>query len=46
MSSDSIPFLEASFSTCPPVALDVIGENFPLAGYLVDTFSVVSSLDA
>ena len=41
-----VPFLEASFPTSPPTVLDVVGENLPMAGYLVDAFSVVSSLEA
>jgi hypothetical protein len=46
MSADVVPFLKASFSTSPPTVLDIAGENLPLAGYLVGTFSVVFSLEA
>jgi hypothetical protein len=46
MSVDVVPSLETYFPTSPPTILDVVGENLPLACYLVGAFSVVSSLEA
>ena len=46
MFADVVPFLEESFPNSPPTVLDVAGESLPLAGYLVGTFSVVSSMEA
>jgi hypothetical protein len=44
--TDDVPFLEAPFPTSPPAVLDVAGENLPLAGYIVDAFSIVFSWKA
>ena len=45
-SAKVVPSLEASFPTSPLTILDDAGENLPLAGYLVGTFSVFSTLEA
>lgn len=44
--ANAVPFLEASFPVSPHSILDVVGENLPIAGYLVGAFHVASSLEA